>query len=124
MKRPVTRLVRAAFVFTAFVSLVGVAACSHGRRVSPAPAPFAASIAPSAAPPANSAAKAARRLEYPPTARSEVIEAVHGIAVRDPYRWLEDEKSPDVTKWASAQDAFARARLAELPGRNAIASRL
>ncbi|RYE74760.1 MAG: S9 family peptidase, partial [Myxococcales bacterium] len=49
---------------------------------------------------------------------------LHGVRVEDPYRWLEDEKSPEVRAWMDAQDAFTRAQLAQLPGRDAIAARL
>ena len=46
------------------------------------------------------------------------------MTVTDPYRWLEDAKSPEVTSWMGAQDALARARLNAMPGRDAIADRL
>jgi len=46
------------------------------------------------------------------------------VTVTDPYRWLEDAKSPEVTSWMGAQDALARARLNAMPGRDAIADRL
>jgi len=49
---------------------------------------------------------------------------LHGVTVTDPYRWLEDAKSPEVTSWMGAQDALARARLNAMPGRDAIADRL
>ncbi len=42
----------------------------------------------------------------------------------DPYRWLEDAASAEVKKWTSDEDAFARASLSKLPGRDAIAARL
>jgi prolyl oligopeptidase len=61
---------------------------------------------------------------YPPTARREVQEHLHGVAVPDPYQWLEDEKAGDVKSWMKAQDDFARARLKTLPGRDALAARL
>ena len=43
--------------------------------------------------------------------------------VADPYRWLEDEKAPEVQAWMKAQDAFTRERLAKMPGRDALARR-
>ncbi len=49
---------------------------------------------------------------------------LHGVTVRDPYRWLEDEKSPEVNAWMKAEDALARKELAALPGRDALAARL
>ena len=49
---------------------------------------------------------------------------LHGVTVRDPYRWLEDEKSPEVNAWMKAEDALARKELAALPERDALAARL
>ncbi len=64
------------------------------------------------------------RLNYPPTRVQEVTETLFGTPVRDPYRWLEDEKSPEVRAWMEKQDRFARERLAALPGRDRLAERL
>src|SRR5437660_4657208 len=69
-------------------------------------------------------AAAPTRLEYPPSRRSDAGDTLHGIRVPDPYRWLEEEKSPEVQAWMEAQDAFARSRLRGLPGRDIIARRL
>lgn len=60
----------------------------------------------------------------PATRRQDLVETVHGTAVADPYRWLEDERDPEVKEWMRAQDAHARARLGALPRRDAIAHRL
>ena len=46
------------------------------------------------------------------------------MKVDDPYRWLEDAKTPAVQAWMAAQDGVARAALHALPRREAIASRL
>jgi prolyl oligopeptidase len=82
----------------------------------PAPAPPRAAAEPSAAAPS--------RLPYPATRRVDTVDALHGVAVADPYRWLEDERSPEVQAWMDAQDRLARAQLSALPGRDAIARRL
>jgi prolyl oligopeptidase len=60
----------------------------------------------------------------PPTAVHDVTEILHGVEVRDPYRWLEDESAPDVRAWTAAQGTYARSVLDALPGREAIAARL
>ncbi|HET9622554.1 MAG TPA: prolyl oligopeptidase family serine peptidase, partial [Kofleriaceae bacterium] len=44
--------------------------------------------------------------------------------IRDPYRWLEDERAPEVQRWMDAQDAYARGELARSPARAAYAARL
>src|SRR5512143_2177178 len=61
---------------------------------------------------------------YPPSRTVDVTDVLHGVPVPDPYRWLEDERSPEVQAWMKAQDDLTRQRLASLPGRDAIASRL
>ncbi len=45
-----------------------------------------------------------RELRYPPAARLDINETMHGRSVRDPYRWLEDADSAETKEWASAQD--------------------
>jgi prolyl oligopeptidase len=64
------------------------------------------------------------RLKPPATPVREVVEELHGIEVRDPYRWLEDGGSPEVTAWVEAQRAFARSILDADPQRRPIAARL
>ena len=61
---------------------------------------------------------------YPPTRKDDLAETIHGVSVADPYRWLENVKSPDVQEWMKEQDARARAELKKLPGRDALAERL
>ncbi|HEY1890576.1 MAG TPA: hypothetical protein VGG63_09220, partial [Steroidobacteraceae bacterium] len=43
----------------------------------------------------------------PPTPREDVVTVMHGVTVHDPYRWLENAKSPKVLTWIGAQNAFA-----------------
>lgn len=61
---------------------------------------------------------------WPETRKESIVETIHGKQVADPYRWLEDEKSPEVQAWMKAQDDFTRAELAKLPGRAELAQRL
>jgi prolyl oligopeptidase len=61
---------------------------------------------------------------YPPSRHVDAKDTLHGVVVPDPFRWLEDAKSTEVQKWMTAQDDFARARLAKLPGREELAKRL
>jgi prolyl oligopeptidase len=61
---------------------------------------------------------------WPDTRREDVADTLHGVRVADPYRWLEEEKQPEVQAWMDAQDDYARAELAKLPGRDELAKRL
>jgi prolyl oligopeptidase len=84
----------------------------------PAPPPVASDAATSAAP------AFVPPLPYPASRRVDQVDDLHGTKVADPYRWLEDGKSDEVTQWAAAQDALARSTLAKLPGRQVIADRM
>src|SRR5215471_15753058 len=67
---------------------------------------------------------AATRLTPPPTRTDNVTETLHGIKITDPYRWLEDQKSPETRAWIDAQAKFARSYLDALPGRGEIRAKL
>ena len=59
-----------------------------------------------------------------PTRRDDVVEAIHGVAVADPYRWLEDGEAAETRAWTAAQNARTEAALAAVPGRAALEARL
>ena len=61
---------------------------------------------------------------YPETPKNPVTETYHGIAVVDPYRWLENDTAPDVVQWTAAQNALTRRYLDAIPQRAAIAKRV
>ena len=60
----------------------------------------------------------------PPTPQRPVTDTLQGVAVADPYRWLEDGDDPAVLAWSRAQDHRARAYLDHLPQRRAAQQRL
>jgi prolyl oligopeptidase len=96
-------------------------ACGAEPPLPPAPAappPVAQDAAPPAAP------AFVPPLPYPASRRQDQVDDLHGTKVADPYRWLEDGKSDEVTQWAVAQDTLARSTLAKLPGRQVIADRM
>lgn len=59
-----------------------------------------------------------------PARRENVMEILHGQAVYDPYRWLEDASRPEVQEWLTRQNAYARKYLSQLPNREAMTRRL
>ena len=56
-------------------------------------------------------------MQYPPAPRLPLVDDLHGTAVPDPYRWLEDAARPRRIAWSAAQDELARPYLDGLPGR-------
>ena len=66
----------------------------------------------------------APRVTYPPAPRQDIVEDIHGHAVADPYRWLEDPDDPATRAWSKAQDELVRPYLDRQPGRDGFATRL
>lgn len=64
---------------------------------------------------AASVPAAAQRSDYPPTRTEAVVDVLHGVSVADPYRWLEDWKSPEVQTWIERQNALTREMLDRFP---------
>lgn len=69
-------------------------------------------------------AMAQDRPAYPATRSESVADVLHGVTVSDPYRWLEDGDSEEVRSWTAKQNAFTRAFLDALPGREKLRERL
>jgi prolyl oligopeptidase len=67
---------------------------------------------------------AAPRRAYPAAKREAVFDHYHGVAVADPYRWLEEPDAPATRSWIEAQNALTEAYLAEIPARAALRARL
>jgi len=53
-----------------------------------------------------------------------VVEDYHGNLIADPYRWLEDDNSPETAEWVKAQNQVTFNYLDQIPFRNAIKDRL
>jgi prolyl oligopeptidase len=63
-------------------------------------------------------------IKYPETKKVEVVEDYFGTKVADPYRWLENNDSPEVAAWVEAQNKVTFAYLDQIPYRNAMKERL
>src|SRR5471030_2586872 len=53
-----------------------------------------------------------------------VTDTYFGTKVVDPYRWMEDLKSPEMQGWMKAQNDYTRDFLGKLPGREALIKRV
>ena len=65
-----------------------------------------------------------RGVALPCHAKRIVSDTYHGITVVDDYRWLEDDASAEVKRWASEQNAATRRYLDGIAQRPAIAARV
>jgi prolyl oligopeptidase len=63
-------------------------------------------------------------LVYPVTRATNQVDVYHGVAVADPYRWLEDDNAPETKAWVSAQNRLTFDYLKTIPQRDAIRRRL
>lgn len=67
----------------------------------------------------------AQLLRKPPTTPTDnVKEVLHGVEIVDPYRWLEDQWDPKTRAWIEEQNAYTRALLDTVAGREWIRRRL
>lgn len=60
----------------------------------------------------------------PATRQDNVRDTLHGVEIVDPYRWLEDQNSPETRKWINAQNDYTHFLLDSLPFRQNIQERL
>nr|WP_150107176.1 prolyl oligopeptidase family serine peptidase [Halothece sp. PCC 7418] len=61
---------------------------------------------------------------YPKTPQVEQLDHYHGVAVTDPYRWLEDPDSEATKEWVEAQNKVTFSFLENIPERETIRERL
>ena len=66
----------------------------------------------------------ADRLVYPPSRTVDQVDRYHGVAVADPYRWLEDANSEETAAWVAAQNELTFDYLGQIPARSAIYDRM
>ena len=60
----------------------------------------------------------------PRTRKDNVTENLHGVEITDPYRWLEDQQSPETRAWINEQNEHTESVFASLSGRGPIERRL
>ncbi len=107
--------------FTALVISLGAAAADTAPEVKP-PAEAAPAEAPPPAKP-EPEAPPAPKVEEPAPAPAPT-EIVHGVAIHDAFRFLEDAASPRAQDFFREQAARARASLDRIPGRAALLQRI
>ena len=59
-------------------------------------------------------------LVYPKSREGSVSEKLHGEHIADPYRWLEDDRSPETEDWVKRQVSATQGYLTKLPAREGL----
>ena len=63
-------------------------------------------------------------VNYPTTAKADSSQVYFGTELKDPYRWLEDDRSPETEAWVAEQNVATFGYLDKIPYRKAIKDRL
>ncbi len=63
-------------------------------------------------------------VQYPETKKADSTTVYFGETVKDPYRWLEDDRSDETAAWVKAQNNVTFAYLDKIPFRNSLKERL
>ena len=63
-------------------------------------------------------------MTYPQTKKTEVTDTYFGTTIKDPYRWLEDDRAADTKDWVEAQNRVTQNYLSAIPFRAEIKTRL
>ncbi|MDD4990849.1 MAG: prolyl oligopeptidase family serine peptidase [Paludibacter sp.] len=64
------------------------------------------------------------KINYPKTAKENVIDTYFGVEVKEPYRWLENDTSAATSAWVKEQNTVTKDYLSQIPFRNDLKKRL
>ncbi|WP_298246955.1 prolyl oligopeptidase family serine peptidase [uncultured Christiangramia sp.] len=64
------------------------------------------------------------KLNYPETKKVDTVTDYFGTEVKDPYRWLEDDRSEETENWVKRQNEVTFDYLENIPYRNKLKDRL
>jgi prolyl oligopeptidase len=65
-----------------------------------------------------------KAMNYPETKLADSVDTYFGVEVKDPYRWLEDDKSKETEDWVKAQNVVTNEYLKQIPYREELKERL
>jgi prolyl oligopeptidase len=66
----------------------------------------------------------AQQIQYPKARKVDHVDTYHGVQVPDPYRWLEDDNSPETAAWVEAQNKVTFGYLEQIPYRKTLTERV
>ncbi len=61
---------------------------------------------------------------YPQTEKTNTVDTYFGVEVKDPYRWLEDDRSAETAAWVKAENKVTFGYLEKIPFREDLKNRL
>ncbi|SEA34519.1 prolyl oligopeptidase [Porphyromonadaceae bacterium KH3R12] len=61
---------------------------------------------------------------YPETRKVDTVDTYFDTEIKDPYRWLEDDRSDETAAWVKAQNEVTFGYLEKIPFRNQIKNKL
>ncbi|MGB3342539.1 MAG: prolyl oligopeptidase family serine peptidase [Aequorivita sp.] len=61
---------------------------------------------------------------YPDTKKVDTVDTYFGVEVKDPYRWLEDDRSAETAEWVKAENKVTFGYLEKIPFREELKKRL
>src|SRR5690606_2571577 len=64
------------------------------------------------------------QITYPETKKVDTVDTYFGTEIKDPYRWLEDDRSDETAAWVKAQNEVTFGYLEKIPFRGDIKKRL
>ena len=103
-----------ALIGVASIALAPFVGAQNGQQ--PAAPATNSSAADTSAPPT--------KLTYPEAKKVDQVDDYFGTKVPDPYRWLENDNSPEVAAWVEAENRVTFAYLEKIPYRQKIKDRL
>ncbi len=65
-----------------------------------------------------------KHLPYPKAAKGNVVDDYFGTQVADPYRWLEDDKSPETETWVAEENKVTENYFSQVPFRDKLRARI
>ena len=70
------------------------------------------------------AAQTGFSFKYPTTKMDDTVDDYHGVKVKDPYRWLENNESAETKDWIETENKLSFGYLATLPSRDEFKKRM
>ena len=110
---------RSLFAFLFVAAILGAAAIAPIVTRS-----WAQSVAPASTSASGTATSKDPKLVYPESKKVDQVDDYFGTKVADPYRWLEDDRKPEVQAWIEAQNKVTFGYLDRIPYREKLKARL